>query len=47
VFDPFFTTKDRGNGTGMVLAVSQSIIRDHGGEMGLDGGRTAVSLSPF
>lgn len=36
IFNPFFTTKPAGRGTGLGLSISRDIIREHGGEFGLE-----------
>ncbi len=47
VCDPFFSTKPEGSGTGLGLAVTQSIMRAHGGELAIESAPqkgTAVTL---
>ena len=36
IYDPFFTTKQIGKGTGLGLAVSYGIVRDHGGHISVE-----------
>jgi two-component system NtrC family sensor kinase len=39
IFEPYFTTKPEGHGTGIGLAVSRSMARDHGGDLVLEADR--------
>src|SRR5215211_4602027 len=37
IFDPFFTTKEVGAGTGLGLSITYSIVKEHRGEIWVDG----------
>jgi PAS domain S-box-containing protein len=39
IFEPYFTTKPEGAGTGIGLAVSRSMARDHGGDLVIEADR--------
>jgi signal transduction histidine kinase len=36
VFDPFYTTKEVGQGTGLGMAISYKVIKNHGGEINIE-----------
>ena len=51
IFNPFFTTKEIGKGTGLGLSIGDRIVKDHGGnlgvECGLQGGTTFTLSFPL
>ncbi len=44
IFDPYFTTKEIGEGSGMGLAVSHGIIKNHGGDITVESEKNKGTL---